>query len=119
MRTPYLQTAVVVLEPGAAEGGPGGAVTRALCGSWEHEPPCPLAPHHTSADQAGDQTRLRILFAAEPADEGEVRDRIEAALVGGSVTGPDGQTSRWTLVRTDPGVIEPGERAHGERLARD
>jgi hypothetical protein len=32
---------------------PGGAITVALCGSWSHDPPCPLAPHHTDALRDG------------------------------------------------------------------
>ena len=118
MRTAYLHTAVAILDAGSDVAGPGGAVTLALCGSWEHEPPCPLAPHHTSTEPVGDQIRLRILFAAEPAAEAEVRERIGSALAAGSVEGPDGHVSSWTLVRTEPGTIRPDEEAHGERLAR-
>ena len=75
----------------AADGdvrAPGAAITVALCGHWEHEPPCPLAPHHTDVRRAGDQIRLRVLFATEPATEAEVRRRIEAALSQPSLTGP-------------------------------
>ena len=118
MRTPYVHTAVVVLAPGADVARPGGAVTLGLCGSWEHEPPCPLAAHHTGVEAVGDHLRLRILFACEPADEVDVRDRIETALAVGSVAGPDGRTSRWTLRGAGPGVVEPAEAAHADRLAQ-
>ena len=40
--------------PRRRRGAPGGAITVALCGSWDHEPPCPLAPHHTRAHRSGD-----------------------------------------------------------------
>ena len=39
----------------------------------EHEPPCPLAPHRTDAHRSGDLVQLRVLLAAEPAAEAEVR----------------------------------------------
>ncbi|MEZ0448011.1 hypothetical protein [Cellulomonas sp. ICMP 17802] len=118
MRTPFVHTAVVELADGAAVDGPGAAITLALCGSWEHDPPCPLAAHHTRADAVGDEVRLRVLFAAEPADEARVRALVESALAGGSVVGPDGRTSRWTVLGAGPGVVEPEEAAHGERLTR-
>jgi len=116
MRSSFVHTAVVVLGRDADPGAPGGAVTLELCGSWDHEPPCPLAAHHTSVADAGDASRLRILFAAAPADEAEVRDRIDAALGRGSCVGPDGRTSTWTLVSTGPDVVGLGETAHAERL---
>ncbi len=48
----------------------GAAVTVALCGHWEHEPPCPLAPHHTSASPDGGVVQVRTIFVAEPRLEG-------------------------------------------------
>ena len=66
-RIPYAHDAVVVLDSGGDARAPGGAITVALCGHWDHEPPCPLAPHHTDATPEGDDTlRVRVLFAAEP-----------------------------------------------------
>jgi len=118
VRTPFVQTAVVVLASPADVSGPGAAVTLELCGSWEHDPPCPLAAHHTAIDASGDQARVRILFATEPAHESEVRSRIAAALGSGAVDGPDGRTSRWSLVSASPGVVEPAEVEHARRLAR-
>ena len=111
-----MHTALVVLEPGSDHAAPGAAVTLALCGSLDHAPPCPLAPHHTAVQEAGDHTALRVLFAAEPADEDDVRQRIERALAGGAVEGPDGRTSRWTLVSAGPGELEPSEAQHAGRL---
>ena len=43
-RTAYAHDAVVILDPGGDSRAPGGAITVALCGHWDHEPPCPLAP---------------------------------------------------------------------------
>jgi hypothetical protein len=45
---------------------PGAAITMFLCGSWEHDGPCPLAPHHTRATRDGSHLRIRVLFAVEP-----------------------------------------------------
>lgn len=82
MRQAFAQEAVLLMEPHADVRAPGAAVTVALCGHWEHEPPCPLAPHHVSADEGDGELRVRILFAVEPDKEGEVRRLIEQALSG-------------------------------------
>ena len=91
-------------------------MTTALCGHWEHEPPCPLAPHHTNARRSERHVVLRILFAAEPDRVDDVRSRIDAALGSGHLRGPDGVTTHWALIRSGPGVVRPEERAHAGRL---
>jgi len=97
MRRAFAHEAVLVLEPGADVRAPGAAVTVALCGHWDHEPPCPLAPHHVSARKDHDaELRVRILFAAEPDKEGEVRYLIEQALAG-QLKFPDGFATSWQL----------------------
>src|SRR5579871_3595589 len=116
MRQAFAHEAILELEPESDQRAPGAAVTVALCGHWDHQPPCPLAPHHTGAERSGDQLRLRVLFAAEPADEAEVRRRIEAALSGDSLTGPDGATSRWQLRSARPGLLRDDEAEHAEQL---
>jgi hypothetical protein len=69
-RAAYAHDAVVTLAPGGDESAPGGSITVALCGHWDHEPPCALAPHHTDAQTIADDTvRLRVLFATD--DEAE------------------------------------------------
>ena len=88
----------------------------ALCGHWQHEPPCPLAPHHTDAVRDGGNVRVRVLFAAEPQDEAEVRSRIETALRAGRLLGPDGSVTSWSFASAQPGVPAPGEREHAARL---
>jgi hypothetical protein len=100
------------MEPGGDSRAPGGAVTVALCGHWDHEPPCPLAPHRTTAEHDGDRLRLRVLFAADPADEAEVRGRIEAALSAGALDGPGGVTTRWRLAGARPGTVRADETEH-------
>jgi hypothetical protein len=95
MRRAFAHVAVLTMQPDADVRAPGAAITVALCGQWEHQPPCPLAAHHTSAERFGDQVRLRMLFAAEPTDEVVVRARIDAALAAGELRGPDGVITLW------------------------
>ena len=108
MTQSYAHDAVLRMEPDADVGAPGAAVTTALCGHWQHEPPCPLAPHHTRAEHDGDAVRLHVLFATAPEREDEVRRRIEAAL----------DDPRWRLLSAAPGVVAPAEAAHAARLAQ-
>jgi hypothetical protein len=105
------------MAPGADRRAPGGAVTRALCGAEDHEPPCPLAPHRTGVDGPDDALEVRVLFAAAPGDEVEVRARIEAALARGEAERPDGAVSRWRLVEAAADAVRDAEREHAARLA--
>jgi hypothetical protein len=75
----FAHSAIVQLAPGGDDGVPGTAITIVLCSHWEHEPRCPLTSHHTQAEPAGDELRLRTSFAVEPELEDEVRQRIDAA----------------------------------------
>jgi hypothetical protein len=116
-RAAYAHDAVVILDPGGDSRAPGGAITVALCGHWDHEPPCPLAPHHTDATPGGDDTiRLRVLFAADPADEERVRSLIGQALSSGRLTGPDGRVTRWMVQSSAAGAVRPDESDHAARL---
>jgi len=118
MRRAFAHEAVLVLEPGADVRAPGAAVTVALCGHWDHEPPCPLAPHHVSARKDHDaELRVRILFAAEPDKEGEVRYLIEQALAG-QLKFPDGFATSWQLRASWPSEVSAEETGHSERLIR-
>ena len=116
MREVFAHDAVVAMEDGGDLGAPGAAITIALCGHWEHDPPCPLAPHHTAAEMEGESVRLRVLFAAEPEDEPEVRRRIEQALAEGEIAAPDGALNRWRLLSSDASAVRPDEYEHGGRL---
>ena len=116
MQGNYVHSVTLRMDPGADSAAPGAAVTAALCGDWEHPPPCPLAPHHTAAEEDGGLLRLRTIFAADPALEGEVRRRIEAALAAGSVQRPDGAVSRWTFVHAEAGELTTAERAQARRI---
>ena len=106
MRQAYAHQAVLIWE--GDERAPGAAITVALCGHWEHEPPCPLAPHHTGVTREGDTLRLRILFATEPDHVDEVRRRIDDALAAGD----------WRLIESGCGRIDASERDHARRLLK-
>lgn len=116
MRSPFVHLAVVDL-PGAGDPAAlGGAISVALCGTWDHAGPCPLAPHHTSVRQDGDRATLRVLFATEPEHEQQVRVLIGSALAAGTATGPDGTTTSWQLVEQSANDILPTEVMHAFRL---
>jgi hypothetical protein len=106
--TEYVHDATVYLAEGADPRAVGGAITVALCGTWDHEPPCRW-PHHTDIAAAGDGHVVRTSFMAEPRDEPVVREKIAAALESGEQAGPDGQVSRWTL---KSGADVPGSAGH-------
>lgn len=118
MRKAFAHDAIVSMAPEADLAAPGAAITVALCGHWKHEPPCPLAAHHTSASRVADDVHLRTLFAAEPEDEPEVRERIGRSLADGQLTGPDGSTTSWSLRESRAGAVRPDELDHAKRLLR-
>lgn len=117
MRQAYVHEAVVVLGPGGDPAAPGGAVTEELCGSWDHPPPCPFAPHHVDAVPDGDAVRVRVLFATDPADESRARAGITRAFASGRTTGPDGSVATWTVRACGPVGLRPDEAGHAARLA--
>jgi hypothetical protein len=117
-RETYAHDAVLTLDPDGDENAPGGAITVALCGSWTHDPPCPLAPHHTRAHRSGHEVTLRILFAAEPDDEPRVRQLVQDVLSRGWGDTPEGGRTSWLLVEEGPSTLTYEEEAHAQRLAR-
>lgn len=104
------------MNPDADTRAPGAAITLELCGHWEHEPPCPLSPHHSAVERIDDHVRLRVLFAAEAGDESEIRQRIDRALSAGQVAGTDGTASRWQVVTSTPSTVRRAETEHVQRL---
>ena len=118
MRQAFAHDAELVMPATADDGAPGAAITVALCGHWEHQPPCPLAPHHTRADRDGDTVRIRTLFAAEPDRAAEVHRRIEQALRAGELAAPDRPSTHWQLRHSTPADVSETERDHAERLIR-
>jgi hypothetical protein len=117
-RRTFAHDAVLELAAGGDDRAPGGAITVALCGSWSHEPPCPLAPHHTGVYRDGDEVTLRVLFAAAPDDEPRVRTLIDEALARGDGEDPDGGRTAWRLTSSGPSPVRADERPHAERLTR-
>ncbi|WKU05472.1 hypothetical protein [Micromonospora sp. HUAS LYJ1] len=118
MRQAFAHEAVLVLEPDGDIRAPGAAITVALCGHWDHQPPCPLAAHHTRTERVGDLVQLRTLFAAEPEAEDLVRRRIRGILSGGELLGPDGAVTHWRLRSSGPSAVTAEEADHAERLKR-
>ena len=114
MRQAFAHDAVLDLTDGADERGPGGAVTLALCGALDHEPPCPVAPHHTSLTGSGLRRQVRVLYATD--DEPVARRTIDAALASGEFVGPDGVVSRWVLHSSSAGTVTDAETGHAARL---
>ena len=117
-RQAYAHEALLDLDPDGDDAAPGGAITVALCGSWTHDPPCPLAPHHTRAHRSGKEVTLRLLFATEPAEEPKVRALVAEALARGWGDGPDGHRTAWELVWASPSPVLPEEEDHARRLIR-
>ncbi len=104
-RQAFVHTAEVVLD--GDEGALGGAVTVELCGHWEHPPPCRV-PHRTDVSPGPDAVGVRVLFACEPAQEGDVRRAVERALRAGLVPVPtpeEARGTRWRLLRSGPGEV--------------
>ena len=88
----HAHVAELRLRPGADPRAPGGAVTVALCGHWDHEGPCRW-PHHSAIDTSSRPARFCTRFDASPEDERTVRMLIEQALRA---------SSDWTVVTCDP-----------------
>ncbi|MEV6527490.1 hypothetical protein AB0M43_36750 [Longispora sp. NPDC051575] len=121
MRQVFVVEAVLEMAADADLRAPGGVVTIALCGSFTHDPPCPVAPHHTETTRtaaAGDQgagdgaVLSRTVFTVEPADEGQVRDTITAALSTGRLRDPEGTVTCWRLLHCRAGSVTAEDAGH-------
>jgi hypothetical protein len=96
------------LAPGTDPRAPGGAVTVALCGHWDHEGPCRW-PHHSRIDDDSDPARL-CTVAVVPTDEwDDVTARIETELR---------RDDRWTVLAFTARDIGPEEHTLAEHLSR-
>ena len=115
-RDAHVQVATLTTEAGFDDRAPGGAVTVALCGALEHDPPCPLAPHHTQVEVRDAQATIRVVFVCDPTHEFEVRSRIDASLAAGTFRGPDSVTSTWRLLEAHAGHLDTSEHALADRL---
>lgn len=116
MKRSFVQCAELMLEPGADPAAPGGAVTVALCGNWDHAGPCRW-PHQTAATWDERSGRVRVVFVAAPEDEDHVRALIDGALADGECVGPDGMLSRWTAAEQAAGILSESEEALGASIA--
>ena len=105
-RRAFVHTAELVLEWDTPAEAPGGAVTLALCGAVDHQPPCRW-PHHSAIGPVSRPARFRTVFIATDEDEQAVRDRIDAALRAGT----------WGVRATGAGVLHVDEHELAERLA--
>ena len=103
-REHYAHVAELRLGEGVEPSEVGAAVTVALCGSWDHEGPCRW-PNNHDIDASG---AYRVLFVAPPADEAEVRARIETTLHA---------ATHWTVLQSGPRPVAPDEQELATRLA--
>lgn len=108
-RKAFAHEAVVLMHDGDSPDALGGAIAKALCGGWDHPPPCPLAPHYVSNVADGETIALRVVFATEPANEQRVRDLIGEALATGRLRVPDGGLARWELRSASVGSLRADE----------
>ena len=102
----HVHQADVTFSAEADTRAPGGAVTVALCGSWDHEGSCRW-PHHTSVDPSITPSPVRVVFVADDDELVDVRRRIESALVSG-----DG----WSAVAMRVDSLTADETIQAERL---
>lgn len=86
----------VLLDAGGDPRALGGAVTAALCGHWEHDGDCRW-PHLTRTLERGGALVVDTEVTCSEADEPEVRRLVHAALAAGTLDGPDGWVTTWTL----------------------
>lgn len=114
---PFVHEAVLAVSGNSDDAAPGAAVTLELCGSLEHPPPCPLAPHNTRAERTDGTLIVRVVFATQPENEEQVRSRIEKALRAGSVSRPDGTAAHWDFLEDAAATLSPSEAALAGRLA--
>jgi hypothetical protein len=110
-RKAFAHDALVAMRDNDCPDALGGAITKALCGGWDHQPPCPLAPHYVTNIPAGENVSLRVVFATEPANEQRVRALIGRALATGELVVPDGGVAHWELRSQSSGIVRADEEA--------
>ena len=78
---------------------PGGAVTVALCGHWDHEGACRW-PHLSTITEVDDGCHeLIVQFDASLEEVDVVEKKVREALERGCLVGPDGRETTWSLER--------------------
>ena len=105
-RRSFVHEATLSLEPGVDRGAPGAAITMALCGHWEHTPPCRW-PHNSQLVNVSGASWLRTIFVSTGEDEPAIRLEIEAAL---------SSSSDWSVLDSGPGTLSVADSALAARL---
>ena len=100
--------AELVLNAGEDARAPGGQVTVALCGHWEHDGPCRW-PHNSRIDTSTQPLRLRTVVVVDDDERAEISRMIEAALR---------DDDRWSVLRIATGPVADEDRALADRLAQ-
>ncbi len=103
----FVHQAELLLQAGTDPRAPGGAVTSALCGHWDHDAVCRW-PHNNAIDEAATPAILRTLFIATTNDETEVRGRIDRVLA---------DSDGWSVVSSGASSLGADERELARRLA--
>ena len=85
---------------------PGGEVTVALCGHWDHDGPCRW-PHNTTLDSDTKPAQLRTVVAMPAAEQNDVVARVERALRA---------DARWSVVQFATEPVGASELALASRL---
>lgn len=102
----FVVEARIALAGGVDERAVGAAVTTALCGHWEHEPPCRW-PHNNAIRPDGDGWLHRTLVVAPLGEEALVHTSIETALR---------EAEDWTVLEVRARPVADGERRLAENL---
>jgi len=105
-RCGFAHEAELILGSDTDSRAPGGAVTVALCGSWDHAGPCPW-PHNNAIDTSCTPAVFRTVFVCTEDEAIAVRDAIDNALR---------HEDRWTVVTSAPRSLTSSERALASRL---
>jgi hypothetical protein len=111
---PFVHLAALTLGGDRDAAAPGGAVTTALCGHWEHEGACRWPHLTTTGSRGAGAIMVRTIFAAQAQDEDVVRRMIATALRSGALDGPSGH-STWTLESEGPGAVEDADQEWAAR----
>ena len=107
-REAFAIDARLTLAPGTDPRAPGGAVTVALCGHWEHEGACRW-PHNSRIDTDAAPAHLRTVVVAAPDDRTEIVATVEDALR---------VDSRWSVEQYATEPVHADEHDLAARLAR-
>jgi len=107
-RAPFAIDAVLAMHADADPRAPGGEVTVALCGHWEHDGPCRW-PHNSRLETDTDAAHLRTVVVAAGDEHEEIVRKVEGALRA---------DSRWVVLRFATGPIAGDERDLAARLER-